>query len=100
MAAFWLLLLVIVGVIFYWLRSRHRFYYGIVEVVAAMLVTFLTFYPQTNYLLINGPTFPGSMRRETAGFFAGVYIFVRGMDNIAQALPSGLQPLWDRFFSP
>jgi hypothetical protein len=99
MAVIWLVLLILVGTGFYWLRSRCRFWYGLVEVGAAILVTFLTFYPQTNYLLGNGPTFPGSLLRGTAGFFAGVYIFVRGMDNIAQDLPNALKPLWSRVFS-
>lgn len=99
--AVYVLLTLLVAVFFYWFRCHHRFAYGVLEIVVAVLVVVFTFVPQTNYLLLSGPTFdlPHFLSRA-AGLSAGVYVFVRGMDNMAQDLPIGWRLIWLRLFGP
>jgi hypothetical protein len=99
LTAGYIILTLLVAVLFYWLRCRHRFAFGCVEIVVAVVVITFTFVPQTDYLLLNGPSsILGHLLSEAAGLSAGVYIFVRGMDNIAQDLPVGWRLMWHRVF--
>jgi hypothetical protein len=47
----------LLGLFFYWLRCRWQLVYGLVELVVALAVIILTFYPQTYYFLhdLSGP---------------------------------------------
>ena len=95
----YIILTLLIAVFFYWLRCRHRFGFGCVEIVVAVVVITFTFVPQTDYLLLNGPSsILAHLLSEAAGLSAGVYIFVRGMDNIAQDLPVSWRLRWHLFF--
>jgi hypothetical protein len=51
---------VCLGLFFYWLRCRWQLVYGLVELVVALAVIILTFYPQNNYLSsVGGPSLVG-----------------------------------------
>jgi ABC-type transport system involved in cytochrome c biogenesis permease subunit len=94
----YIVLTLLVAVFFYWLRCRHRFAFGCVEIVIAMLVVTFTFAPPVDYL--TGDTSYGLqyLLYEAASLSAGIYIFVRGMDNMAQDLPLSWRPIWHRLF--
>jgi hypothetical protein len=51
------LVTVVCGLLFYGLRCRYQFAYGLIELGAALIIISLTFFPQNNYLrLAAGPS--------------------------------------------
>jgi hypothetical protein len=88
------------GLFFYWLRCRWRLVYGLVELVVALAVIFLTFCPQTpNYLSDSQvPPWWGWLLSKSVGASAGIYVMVRGLDNIHNGLPPKWRCKWDRIF--
>src|SRR4051812_14945558 len=69
-----------------WPGSRS-FIYGVTEVVVGLIATWSTIHSSTADMLSKG-----------LGFFGGIYIVVRGLDNMDRDLPTKLRPLWDRCF--
>jgi hypothetical protein len=52
-----ILMTVVGGLLFYGLRCRYQFAYGLIELGAALTIIFLTFFPQEAYLeLAAGPS--------------------------------------------
>jgi hypothetical protein len=45
MAWLYILITVVAGCFFYWLRSRHRWLYGITELLIALVIIILTWVP-------------------------------------------------------
>jgi hypothetical protein len=87
------------GLFFYLLRCRWQLFYGLVELVVALAVIFLTFYPQTNYFEFSqGPTLVGRLLSRSVGASAGIYVMVRGLDNIGKGLPLTWRCKWERIF--
>jgi hypothetical protein len=83
------------GLFFYWLRCRWQLVYGLVELVVALAVIILTFYPQTNYLQDNSSP---PWWAQSVGISAGIYVMVRGLDNIHKGLPPKWRCKWERIF--
>ena len=83
MAVIGIFVIVCVGLFFYWLRCRWRLFYGLVELVAALAVIILTFYPQTDYFLQDnsGPPWWGWFLSKSVGISTGIYVMVRGLDK-------------------
>jgi len=99
MAVIGIFVTVCLGLFFYWLRCRWQLVYGLVELVVALAVIILTFYPQTNYLLQEaGPPWWGWFLSKSVGISAGIYVMVRGLDNIHNGLPPKWRCKWDRIF--
>jgi hypothetical protein len=81
---------ILLGGLLYWLRFKRRVEYGVIEIfvaIAAIWVAIISSESPTDDL----------MARATA-IFAGVYIMVRGLDNIEQGLKGERQARWRRFF--
>jgi hypothetical protein len=99
MAVIGIFLTLTIGVLFYVLLCRRQLAYGLVELVVALLVIVLTFYPQTNYLLLEEePPRWGWLLSKSVGTSAGIYVMVRGLDNIGKGLPPKWRGKWDRIF--
>jgi hypothetical protein len=78
LTAGYIILTLLVAVLFYWLRCRHRFAFGCVEIVVAVVVITFTFVPQTDYLLLNGPSsILGHLLSEAAGLSRRLYLCAR-----------------------
>jgi hypothetical protein len=86
------------GVFLYWLRSSWQFLYGCVEIVVALAIIFLTFYPQTNYLQLEEFSWSGHLLSHSVGMFAGIYVLVRGLDNTEKGLSARSRENWRRVF--
>jgi hypothetical protein len=88
MGYLYLTLAVIAAVFFYWLRARYRILYGLSEIAVSILILVLIFIPPTkdSALLISSgsPWFP--TLTNAVSLFAGIYAFVRGLDNIVSTL--------------
>jgi hypothetical protein len=96
------ILSLIAGIIIYCFRCRQQFYYGLVEVVFGAAVSVLSVFPPSSSLLIEDPSPMGLMISKNLTFAAGLYVVVRGLDNIDKAgWPEVLKPrrlLWNRLF--
>jgi hypothetical protein len=79
---------VLFGALLYWLRCRHRVLYGMGEILVALLLLYLFFFPETaNVLGVGGWT--GSLGQVWGGYlsravtwFVLLYALVRGLDNV------------------
>ncbi|MGF6440114.1 PIN domain-containing protein [Paraburkholderia youngii] len=81
----------ITGIFFYWFRERYRLIYGAAETGVGLLTmygaTFVTF------------DFASISYEHPGQILGGLYIMVRGLDNLAKGLKgTRLEPIWNRFF--
>ena len=81
-------LAILAGVVLYWCRCRHRVWYGVGEILVALLLLYIFFFPEGVGVLATGmwvgslgPVWGGILSR-TVNLFAGLYALVRGLDNI------------------
>jgi hypothetical protein len=67
--------------------------YGLSEILAALALMYVVYFPHGGPVLLYGPYTPPSLLDILTGravaFFANVYGFVRGCDNIVTGLRSG-----------
>ncbi len=63
-----------VGLFFNKLRSHNAFLFGLIEVVLAIGLTFLTFVPTQDVLLVVGPPFWAPSVSEAVGALAAIYV--------------------------
>src|SRR5436309_5453299 len=89
---------IFLGFAFYLLRRRHRLAYGLIEVGIGIVVISLTIFPQTSYLLLQEEPLFGWLLLKSAGVSAGIYVLVRGLDNVEQGLTKSWRTRWDRAF--
>jgi hypothetical protein len=78
---------VLVGLVLYHVRGRYQFLYGMVEVCVALLAIFVSIGTPSSIAL-----------NKIVGILGGVYILVRGLDNIDKGLPGSWRRAWDWCF--
>jgi hypothetical protein len=89
------------GLVFYSIRCRKPFWYGTAEAVVGLAVIYIVLYPvETNDLLLvaGEPGLKEVWLSKAIGLLAGVYVMVRGLDNMSRDLPPPWMPWWDRLF--
>jgi hypothetical protein len=89
------------GVVFYSVRCRKPFWYGCAEALVGIAVICIVLYPvETNYLLLEAgePSGTEVWISKATGVLAGIYVLVRGLDNMSRDLPPRWVPWWRRFF--
>jgi hypothetical protein len=83
---------IIVGLLLYALRSWQPFYYGMLEVIAALFTVYFSVAPakQPAATVCNGRVLwgLGCDFQSSLILLAGIYIFMRGMDNMGRRLPN------------
>jgi hypothetical protein len=74
---------VVFGLVLYWIRCRKLFVYGALEVFAAVFTIFFSFAPasQPDMTVCNASVWWCFFQRWLITL-AGIYIFVRGLDNM------------------
>lgn len=87
-----LLVVFLLGVGLYWYRERYRLAYGITEFFIGFMMSGYVFYPAFEY---------SSLQLVHAiQLLGGLYVMVRGLDNMGQGLESTRwEALWKRVFS-
>jgi hypothetical protein len=81
-------LTVLFGLFLYWLRCHHRVLYGAAEIVVALLLIYIFFFPEHRGVLQmiewGGPLGPvwGELLSRAVTLFGGLYALVRGLDNV------------------
>lgn len=92
----------IAGVFIYWFRCRQQFYYGLTEVVFGIAVFVISAFPASTTLITEETSPTEMMISKYLTLAAGLYVVVRGFDNIDKAKwPEVLKPqrsLWDQLF--
>jgi hypothetical protein len=89
---------IFLGIVFYVMRCRWQLAYGVFELFASLGIIFVTFYPQTNYLLIQESSWESWLLQKGIGALAGIYVMVRGFDNIEKGMPTRWHGRWRRLF--
>jgi hypothetical protein len=77
----------VLAMLFYRLRGVNRLTYGLVEVYVGTITIFFT------AGLVND-----DFLKKMLGLMTGIYIVVRGLDNIDNDLPYRWRRKWDSFF--
>src|SRR3974377_761570 len=98
MANVWFVITIGVGLFFYVLRCRRILYYGVIELIVAVVIIFLTFHPPFVTLIADEYSWSGLLLSKGVGVLAGVYFMVRALDNIEKGLPSQRRVAWQRVF--
>lgn len=96
-----LLTAVVLGPVLYRIRSRQPFYYGIGEfLVGAGVVYVLLFPTEMSFLLLAEPHHSAltDFASLPIGILGGIYVMVRGLDNMDRGLPTRVRPFWDLAF--
>jgi hypothetical protein len=79
-------LAILAGVIIYWCRRRHRLWYGVGEILVALLLLYIFFFPEAPAVFGVG-SWTGSQwgvnLLRMLNLFAGLYALVRGLDDIS-----------------
>jgi len=85
-----ILIIIAVGVVLYALRGRFRLQYGFSEFIFGIVLATKVFWPDFNYPKLN-PI-------DLLQILGGIYVMVRGLDNIGRALKgTRFAFYWDRF---
>jgi len=98
MAYIGVLMTIAAGLFFYRLRCRKRLWYGLVELAVAFVIIYLAFNPPDTVLVEEKVSWLGMNLRMIVGLLAGIYVMVRGLDNIEQGLSLERRVPWDRLF--
>jgi len=91
----WTVIAIVVGLLLYALRYWWLFCYGAVEVVVALFIIYFSIAPASQSIMFcNGTVLwgLGCYFQSLLITLAGIYIFVRGMDNMSVA--SFVQQCW------
>ena len=80
------------------LRRRRPFVYGVFEFAVGVIGLVLTFHPQTTYLLTGEASPSGLILSRGIAIVGGIYLLVRGLDNMERDLPRRWRPFWDMLF--
>ncbi|HWE73015.1 MAG TPA: hypothetical protein VG328_07640 [Stellaceae bacterium] len=85
---------------FYRLRCSRPFIYGACEVAVALAIIVLTFDPHIRAAAPAAipPTTLSVVLSESVGVLTGIYVFVRGMDNMRRDLPYRWRSRWASWF--
>jgi hypothetical protein len=78
---------VLFGALLYWLRCRHRVLYGMGEILVALFILYLFFFPEAAIGLSGGWTGPvgpvwGVYVSRAVTWLVALYALVRGLDNV------------------
>jgi hypothetical protein len=105
----WIIVTLAVGLWAFWLRCRARFYYGVSEVILALVFIFFSFYGGIHLKGGNGVaifvefSWIKFLYWPAVTLVAGIYFVVRGLDSMDQDdwpkwLPPKLRRNWDFLF--
>lgn len=93
---------VIVAFALYRVRCTHKYFYGQLEVVVGVLAIWAGLHISGSTieqgLVVPPVNDSGMLLTRVVTLLSGVYVIIRGLDNMAQDLPEGRWRFWDRWF--
>jgi hypothetical protein len=90
------LFLVFTSLLLFRLRARYRFWYGTLEMFVG-IAAIRTAVHTGQQISQNAPPIDLVLPRVLT-VLSGVYVIIRGLDNMTQKLPDSLHKLWDLWF--
>jgi len=88
-----ILILPILGILFFYIRAKWRLFYGLTELLVGIFTALLIFLPSFDFSSLS--TKPFSFLQ----ILGGLYIMVRGLDNIGKGLrATKLEKYWRKIF--
>lgn len=94
----------VIGIALFWVRCRYRIIYGLVEIIVCLISISITFLTAPDYNCFLGYFGIDNQQYQISNeyikmlaSFSGLYVIVRGLDNIDQKL-KGKCIAWDIFF--
>ena len=91
----------LLGLFLYVVRCRRQFAYGVFELRVAMTIVFLTLYPFRSYPHFGDFDLWEWIRErfsDAIAVMAGIYVMVRGLDNIEKGLSGRPRERWQQIF--
>lgn len=98
MSVIYFILTVAAGLFFYRVRELHPFWYGTGEIVVALAMIYLWYSPPVNFLLADEMSAWGLALSRSVSLVLGIYLLVRGMDNVDRDLPPSWRLWWNQLF--
>jgi hypothetical protein len=80
---------ILLALLLYRLRGNRPFTYGLAEIFVGVATVWYSIHsemPEPYYLA------------KAIALLGGIYIIVRGLDNMDRGLPQRMRPRWDRYF--
>jgi hypothetical protein len=93
-----ILVLIAFGFWLHPLRYRFSFVYGVCELVVAVAVISLAFYPPVLFLVADNASLWGTRVARLIALLAGANIVRSGLDNIRAGLSEQSRATWDWVF--
>lgn len=79
------------GVFLFWYRQKYRLSYGVFEFIVGVMMTYYVFFPNFSYAALNVV--------EGIQILGGLYVMVRGLDNVSKGVEgTRVEPFWQRIF--
>lgn len=86
-----LIMILFLGIFLFWFRENYKLSYGIFEFIVGFIMVLYVFYPLFEYSKIE--------TKDILQILAGLYVMVRGMDNISKAIiGTRLEVIWKKVF--
>ena len=98
MHAIYLLVSVALAVGFYRVRGTHPFWYGVGEIAVGSAALSTKFFPPYSYLLVHESSLVSEFVSGAVAVIVGIYLLVRGLDNMDRDLPYSWRPVWVKLF--
>lgn len=94
------LFLISISIILYWLRLNYRGLYGTLEIVFAVAVFYGVSLSASSSAMFDAFSIRQDQIAGITAFVGAMYVFVRGMDNVANSLAEGGKALavWNAIF--
>ena len=81
----------IVAMALFWIRGSRPVWYGVLEVFIGTTAIFYAIYSQPD-------GFPENLTSKLLALASGIYIIVRGLDNIDKGVPERYKFTWKKLF--
>ena len=98
MGVIYILLSLGIALFLYRLRGLHPFRYGLGEMAVGIAAIYFSFYPASSAILTKASSEFGMALSHGVTLIGGIYLLVRGMDNVERDLPYGWRRQWARIF--
>jgi hypothetical protein len=101
-SSYWFLpVAVLVGLILFSFRCRAPFWYGLIELLASWVMIWIAIVtPIVPVVAVGGQpvSFGIPLLAKGTTLLAGIYVSVRGLDNIDKDVPQRFQRIWGKVF--
>lgn len=88
----------VAGLFLFWVRQKARSIYGLCEIAAGVFIVVFTFFPIDASVSGTDQSQIAVILNQRLAELAGLYVIVRGLDNLGQGGLGPFQEFWNRLF--